>query len=293
MSKVVLMQGLIASGKSTRAKELTQEIGNVVRLNRDLLRTMLHFDKWTGINEQKTIEAQILLARKFLADNTSVIIDDTNLSLRTVERWKTIAKETGSKFEIVKMDTSLEECLKRDQHREKRVGHDVIMKMAMQFGMYKPASGYIICDLDGTICDLTKRLHYVKGEGKKDWKKFFEELSHDDPRVDVVIKVNYLIGKNLYDLVFVSGRPEEYRHLTEEWFMRNLPGLWKIRTALIMRSSGDKRDDDVVKKDILEKYFLDKSLVKVVLDDRPRIIRMWKDNLPDAEICDVGDGIEF
>lgn len=48
-----IMQGLPGSGKSTKAEEIVEHDGkgNTVRLNRDLLRTMLHFDKWSGRNE--------------------------------------------------------------------------------------------------------------------------------------------------------------------------------------------------------------------------------------------------
>ena len=42
MSKMVIMQGLPASGKSTRAEEIERSMGNAVRINKDLLRTMLH-----------------------------------------------------------------------------------------------------------------------------------------------------------------------------------------------------------------------------------------------------------
>ncbi len=38
MSKLIIMQGLPASGKSTRAEEILREDGNAVRINRDQLR---------------------------------------------------------------------------------------------------------------------------------------------------------------------------------------------------------------------------------------------------------------
>lgn len=56
MAKLTIMRGLPASGKSTKAKELLS-VGNTVRINKDLLRTMLHFDTFTGRNEGMTRDA--------------------------------------------------------------------------------------------------------------------------------------------------------------------------------------------------------------------------------------------
>jgi phosphoglycolate phosphatase-like HAD superfamily hydrolase len=38
----------------------------------------------------------------------------------------------------------------------------------------------VIFDLDGTLADLTHRLHYVKN-GNRNWDKFFEECDKDLP----------------------------------------------------------------------------------------------------------------
>ena len=54
MSRLILMQGLPGSGKSTRAKELLDENPHAVRINRDLLRTMLHCDVWSKDKEEVT-----------------------------------------------------------------------------------------------------------------------------------------------------------------------------------------------------------------------------------------------
>jgi tRNA uridine 5-carbamoylmethylation protein Kti12 len=48
------MKGLPACGKSTKAEEIIRNAGNTVRINKDLLRTMLHFDKFTHVNEEHT-----------------------------------------------------------------------------------------------------------------------------------------------------------------------------------------------------------------------------------------------
>ena len=53
-----MLRGISGSGKSTRAKELMLEHGNLVRINRDLLREMLHFGKWSGKNEGLVVDVE-------------------------------------------------------------------------------------------------------------------------------------------------------------------------------------------------------------------------------------------
>jgi hypothetical protein len=44
-----------------------------------------------------------------------------------------------------------------------------------------------------------------------------------------------------------------------------------------MRKASDFRPDDVFKQEILEKHFK-KENVELVIEDRPRVIRMWQRN---------------
>ena len=43
-----------------------------------------------------------------------------------------------------------------------------------------------------------------------------------------------------------------------------------------MRAGQDRREDSIIKKEILDK--MPKAKIELVLDDRPRVIRMWRDN---------------
>jgi predicted kinase len=152
MSKLIIMSGLPASGKSTKAKEIMDASGNTVRINKDLLRTMLHFDKFDYNNEEATRLAAQTLARLFLSKGKTVIIDDTNLNEKTMQSWKSLAKDAGSRIQYEDMDTSLNECLLRDMKREKPVGDTVIVGMALSSGKYpKPDLPVVLCDIDGTL----------------------------------------------------------------------------------------------------------------------------------------------
>ena len=160
--KLIMMRGLPASGKSTKASEIVEQ-GGWVRLNRDLLRTMLHNDKFTGRNEGLTVDAEKYLAHEFLKDGTNVVVDDCNLGESHRDMWSNIAKMAEAKFEVIDMATPVSTCRFRDMERQKKVGADVITNMALRYGLHpKPAKGYILCDLDGTLADITHRLHCVK-----------------------------------------------------------------------------------------------------------------------------------
>lgn len=284
------MRGLPASGKSTRAKEIMEESGNVVRINKDLLRTMLHFDKWSGINESTTRDVARTIASSLLERGTNVLIDDTNLNDGTFQSWKDLALRIGAKVEVINIDTPYAQCIMRDRTRENPVGDHVIVGMALQNGLYpEPQRGFVLCDLDGTLADIRHRLKYVKTE-PKDWKSFFEHISEDSPRTEIIelIKAYNLKG---FDVIIVSARPDNYRKQTEEWLDKNIDGPLRPYKAVLMRRAGDRRPDTEVKADILSTYFKDLSKISLVIDDRPSVINMWKEK--GLGVMDVGNGVEF
>lgn len=296
MSKMYIMKGLPASGKSTKAKEICERDGNTVRINKDLLRTMLHFDKFNHIKESHTRDAARKLADWYLANGVNVIIDDTNLNEGTVQSWKDLAKIHNAHIEYVDLtDVPVSECLYRDQFREKKVGNHVIQKMAMQQLGWLKGKNVVICDLDGTICDITHRLHYGKGE-TKNWDLFFAGIKDDTPRREVLDMVSRTCVENDAHLIFVSARPETYRKESQYWIVHNTFPLDYVYLTehngwlLIMRDAHDKRPDTEVKSDIYEKYLKHLNIVKV-FDDRPSVIRMWREK--GLEVEDVGQGIEF
>lgn len=289
MSKLIIMKGLPASGKSTKAAELLQH-GNTVRLNKDLLRTMLHCDKFTGRNESITQRVQKSIASDLLATDVNVIIDDTNLNPKTLQSWVDLAKLLNAKIEYVDLtDVPVAECIERDWKRgEKSVGEHVIQKMALQYLEYMKGEKVVICDLDGTLCDITHRLHFVQGVEKKDWRGFFEAMGSDAPRtevVDMLMKYEEEGDK----IILVSARPEQYRGKTNYWLERTFQGH-RFWSALIMREDHDKRDDTEVKSEIYDKYLKNLSITAVI-DDRPKVIRMWKEK--GLNVIDVGKGEEF
>lgn len=283
MSNLIIMRGLPGSGKSTKAKKILEQ-GNAVRLNKDLLRLMLHNDIWSSENEELTQKMEHHLASTLLGSGKDVIIDDTNLNTKIMNSWLGLTGDEGFKTQIIDLtDVPLEICIERDFNRFKTVGKEVIINMARQYGLYKSSKQDVIVDIDGTLADCRHRQHFVQGE-TKDWQSFFYAMREDTPYKDIVNQVREL--SKTYNIVLVSGRPDNYKEHTLQWLSANdIP-----YETLIMRKAGDHRPDDQVKRDILKKYFTT-SNVHLVIDDRPSVIRMWKEQ--GLNVQDVGNGIEF
>ena len=127
----------------------------------------------------------------------------------------------------------------------------------------------IICDIDGTISDRRHRLKHL--EGKKDWEAFFGEM-HKDPPIKEIIKEIENFAEEGRNIVFVTGRPEEYRKITEKWLKENLnfPNF-----TLIMRETKNYESDLTLKKRILEDSLSNLNILKVY-DDRDELIEMWR-----------------
>lgn len=299
MSKLYIMKGLPASGKSTKAKEIVEASGgNTVRLNKDLLREMLHYyrpdltDKpFNRKNEEQIREAQRMLARTFLEKNVNVIIDDTNLNPKTLRGWIDLAEEYSAKHEIVDMKTDVITCVLNDDERrdrgERYVGSTVIKNMSIQWGITKfSPNSVIICDIDGTIADIEHRRKHLLGE-KKDWRSFFQDMHLDNVNAPVAKEIieQYNKGRTI---IYVSGRPDTYKEETLAWLHKN---NLSFAYTLIMRGANDTREDSIIKEEILNTYFPDKQVISKVYDDRPRVIRMWKKN--GLDVVDCGDGTEF
>jgi hypothetical protein len=133
---------------------------------------------------------------------------------------------------------------------------------------------YIICDLDGTLCNIQHRQHFAEGP-VKDWGNFFGGILEDS----VNEAVEYVL-KNLKNItvIFITGRPEKYKEIdckgtTELWLKKH--GF--IDYELYMRETEDRRDDDVIKQDIYEQK-IEPNYGKplFVLDDRNRVVVMWR-----------------
>lgn len=124
----------------------------------------------------------------------------------------------------------------------------------------KPAA--IIVDIDGTIA--------LRG----DRNPFDEEaVGQDTPNLSVVAVVRAM-HRDGYKVIFVSGRTEKSRDATEVWLSVNVPVLYE---QLLLRPNADNRPDQVLKMGFYEAFIRDQYSVLCVIDDRQRVVDMWRD----------------
>ena len=127
----------------------------------------------------------------------------------------------------------------------------------------------ILCDIDGTIANNDHRQHYL--QRKKDWDGFFSELINDKPIFPIINKVieEHDAGK---DIIFLTGRPERYRHNTTLW----LKEYFNFEINLVMRRNNDLRNKLIIKKELLMQNFnLDE--IELIIENDEELVSMWKD----------------
>lgn len=144
----------------------------------------------------------------------------------------------------------------------------------------------LIVDIDGTISDASNRKHYVENK-PKNFKAFYSELINDNPNTWCVDLVRKLSDDDGYEIIYVTGRPDNYRTLTEEWFRRW--GIYFDEDLLFMRKEGDFREDYVVKEEIYNNFIKDKFDILVAIDDRKQVVDMWRRNGIICLQCDEGN----
>ena len=135
----------------------------------------------------------------------------------------------------------------------------------------------IVCDIDGTIADLSHRLHFIQPEegGKKDWDSFFAGVSDDEPIQSVIETVDAMATGYDNTVEFWTGRSESVRSETEVWLMQNVWAwwAWSENRVLKMRAEGDKRPDYIVKMEFIDP----ESPPDIIFEDRSSVVKAYRE----------------
>lgn len=126
----------------------------------------------------------------------------------------------------------------------------------------------VICDLDGTVADLTHRRHFVEGD-TKDWESFFAACTDDRPFQDI-IDLLWAVFHYGTQILYVSGRSDVVKTETKNWLAEHGLPLGELR----MRRAGDYRPDHDIKPELIKDIKPDQ--VWFILDDRQRVVDMWR-----------------
>ena len=145
----------------------------------------------------------------------------------------------------------------------------------------------VIFDLDGTLADLTHRLHFIATK-PKNWPAFFAAAGKDSCIEPIAMVARFFAITNR--VVICSGRPDDNREATEAWLTRHVwGGNGFIRhKALYMRKAGDYRADDIVKSELLDQILADGFKPELVFEDRDRVVAMWRAR--GIRCCQVAEG---
>jgi len=127
----------------------------------------------------------------------------------------------------------------------------------------------IVIDLDGTLANIAYRRHLVQ-QDKPDWDKFYAECRYDE--------VNFWCRELMagmrqkgYEIVIVSARRKSCKADTVDWLRFNdIP----YQTLYLLRNDNDHTEDKELKRNWLS--FYDKDRVLFVVDDRQKVVDMWR-----------------
>ena len=148
---------------------------------------------------------------------------------------------------------------------------------------------YIICDLDGTLFDVSHRLPLLKNcRNEEDYDKFHamhtEDKLNDKIKnlLDICYGYYYEFAKYI-KIIYITGRHEKFRNKTIKQLEKDglnyfNPIFTETELELYMKSSYEIYTPDFVKdtlKIIFEKYGKENCLF--VLDDRPATVKIYRD----------------
>lgn len=310
---ITILVGPPGSGKSTLAHHRINFDGDhgaaTVRISQDDQGKTGHMD----------------LFEKALHFKQDIIVDRMNFDKNQRNRYLEPARKAGYATRIivfhVPLRTCIERCNARTDHPTIKDSKSASEAVNFFFKNYERVSddeanevfrmGWadinapkaIVCDLDGTLCDVTHRRHHVrpvdpteldlpsarayledeKKPFKKNWKAFFDGIPHD--RLNTWCAEILHTMKASHPIILCSGRDDNQRKMTVDWLEKH-----EIQyDALFMRGRGDSRRDDVVKEIILDFEILTRYNVYFTIDDRDQVVKMWRKRGLVCLQCDFGD----
>jgi predicted kinase len=282
--------GLPASGKSTFAKSMvTESKGATVRVNLDDIRDMMGFGHtgtlaWSKELEQTALKFQDEMIVRGIKEGRSVVIDNTHLNKNLPNRYKKLFDGDVQFFVADFTHVDVATCIARDIERgargQRMAGEKVIMGMARQLNKswrltaeymndvklsppleYDPNLPWaVVFDTDGTTAHHNRSPY--------DYARCHTDSV--DPQVRMFLRI--INEQGAFDsiaLIGMSGRPDTWRDMTEQWYKSN--HIWY--DEFYMRAAGDGRNDADVKQEMVDKHIRGRYNVLLWLDDRDRVVR--------------------
>ena len=140
-----------------------------------------------------------------------------------------------------------------------------------------------IFDIDGTLCNIEHRLHFLENKTDPDrWDKFYKACVNDAPNYPVLAVMAALRSAGAEIWLF-SGRSEAVREETCLWLHKYTDfRKWQLTMRpelLTMRPVGDYTEDHWLKQRWLRGMPRDdRERLVGIFDDRKRVVDMWRAN---------------
>jgi hypothetical protein len=131
----------------------------------------------------------------------------------------------------------------------------------------------VLFDVDGTLANIDHRRPVLE-EDPHNWKDFFSAMGDDTLNEHIADLYRLIWSSPEHECIIVSGRPEKYRELTEQWLTWNKISFDRLE----LRPTGDQREDSIVKKGILDMLVSEGKEIAFVVDDRRSVVDMWRKN---------------
>lgn len=288
VGQMFIYRGLPGSGKTYQAKlNAFQDKGRLV--GRDHIRQLMNVE---GIGspaqeaEVTRIQEQLIISG--LRSGQNVHVDDMNLKADYVRRLVNIAWREGVEWKIVDLtNQDVEVCHIRNVMRDRVVPAEVIDSNYDRFIKGKPyplpfeftgarvedtyqgetytpnldLAPVVLIDIDGTVADHEG----VRGHHE------YNKVHLDKPKPPVIQIVKKVLKSGVNGL-FVSGRPDSCKDATWRWLSNNVV----VPYDLIMRKTGDRRADYIVKRELFDKYIRYNYNVLGAFDDRNQVVDMYR-----------------
>jgi predicted kinase len=286
-----MLVGPPGSGKSTWAKHQIANGGDLgaecAYINQDSQGKFQHMENF----------------REAVRLGKDIIVDRMNFNKAQRNGYLEQARTAGYEIDIHVFHESYDTCIER---ASKRTDHETIKDeetakkaIGFFFKSYERVEDWeankvvrhypecekpkaIICDLDGTLCNVEHRRHHVRTEGKKkNWMAFMDGIKDDTVNqwcADLLRGVS-----DSFKIVYCSGRGSEQRQATLGWLKNH--GLNSFYDPLFecdmfpdlyMRMDGDSRQDAIVKEILLDFEILTRYKPVFFIDDRKQVYEMWR-----------------